>query len=479
VKPSVQENISRDHGTLKLVAVVGVAFALLIPAETPAAALAANPSQSLSGQFSASFPAALDLRTKFKPPPGDYLSLDPALLVVSCDRIKEALCRDLGLKPQWRGKIYLRLHSARSADETVVIVTEKMPVGWNYRVELPDVMEQRRFVRAIVHVLLMEIANREGGSRPAEIPPWLAEGFAQQLLASDGLSIILPPPGAVENGLHIRRQDVQLTDSRAQNGPNTRRLNPLTGAQKTLRACAPLTFEQLSWPADEAALGESSDAFRSSAQLFVDRLLRLPNGPACLRAMLEGLPRRYNWQFAFFDGFEAHFKKPLDVEKWWALQLVQFTGRDLMQTWTVEESWNKLDEILHASVGVRVRPNDLPLPTEVSLQTILREWDQTSQGQVFQRKLQELDTLRLHVAQEVIAVVDEYRQVIGTYLEKRDAPRAFSFLRRRTAVLDRAAKTAIQQLDALDAASQPLRPAPLAPPAPVAAVAGPDHAPAR
>jgi hypothetical protein len=195
--------------------------------------------------------------------------------------------------------------------------------------------------------------------------------------------------------------------------------------------------------------------------------------------MLEGLPRRYNWQFAFFDGFEAHFKKPLDVEKWWALQLVQFTGRDLMQTWTVEESWNKLDEILHASVGVRVRPNDLPLPTEVSLQTILREWDQTSQGQVFQRKLQELDTLRLHVAQEVIALVDDYRQVIGAYLEKRDAPRAFSFLRRRTAVLDRAAKTAIQQLDALDAASQPLRPAPPAPPAPVAAVAGPDHAPAR
>jgi len=83
---------------------------------------------------------------------------------------------------------------------------------------------------------------------------------------------------------------------------------------------------------------------------------------------------------------------------------------------------------------------------------------------------------RLRVAQETIGAVDSYRQVIGNYLDKRDAPRTFSFLRRRTAVLDRLTLATIQQLDALDATCQALRPSP---PAPVTATAATDPAPAR
>ena len=460
---------------LKLVVAFGLTLALAGPFATRAG-VAPNMAQSRSGQFSASSPPAVAFARKFTPPPGNYISLEPALLVVSCDRIKEALYRDLGLGAQWRGKIALRLHAAQSADETVTIISEKMPGVWNYRVEMPDVMEQRRYVRAIVQVLLVEIASRDAVSRPAEIPAWLAEGLAQELLARDGVAIILTPPDTTDNGLPIRRQDIHVTDSPAQTGPNTRRLNPLDQAQKTLRARAPLTFEQLSWPTDDLETGEGSDAFRASAQLFVDQLLRLPDGPACVRAMLDGLSRRYNWQFAFFEGFDAQFKKPLDVEKWWALQVVQFTGRDLRQTWTIEESWSKLDEILRAPVGVRVRPNELPLRTEVTLQTILREWDQASQGQILQKKLQDLDALRMHVAQEMIAVVDNYRLVINTYLEKRDAPRTFSFLTRRKAVPDRVTRAAIQQLDALDATFQAMQPAP---PAPVTTANATDGSAAR
>jgi len=35
----------------------------------------------------------------------------------------------------------------------------------------------------------------------------------------------------------------------------------------------------------------------------------------------------YNWQFAFLQAFSATFQQPLDVEKWWSLQLLHFTGR--------------------------------------------------------------------------------------------------------------------------------------------------------
>src|SRR5215471_8421407 len=127
-----------------------MALALLTPMNAWAASAPSNTAQSRSGQFSVSFPPALVSLTKFTPPPGDYVRFEPALLAVSCDRIKGALNRDLGLNAPWRGKIFLRLHSARAADEVVAIVTEKTSFGWNYRVELPSVMEQKRYVRTIV-----------------------------------------------------------------------------------------------------------------------------------------------------------------------------------------------------------------------------------------------------------------------------------------------------------------------------------------
>ncbi len=55
-------------------------------------------------------------------------------------------------------------------------------------------------------------------------------------------------------------------------------------------------------------------------------LLGLKNGPAKLRALLAELPAHLNWQTAFFDAFDEDFKRPLDVEKWWALRVVNFAA---------------------------------------------------------------------------------------------------------------------------------------------------------
>jgi hypothetical protein len=78
----------------------------------------------------------------------------------------------------------------------------------------------------------------------------------------------------------------------------------------------------LSWPAAEQLVGERGELYRSSAQLFVHQLLNLPEGAACMRTMLEQLPLYYNWQFAFLHAFHELFPQPVDVEKWWSLQLV-------------------------------------------------------------------------------------------------------------------------------------------------------------
>jgi hypothetical protein len=402
--------------------------------------------RSYSGQFiirAGVAPAARPLNLETN---RNCVRLDPALLPISCERIKQILWRQLGATAPWSGKIFLSLYPARSADDVCFITSAQFRDGWQYQVELPDVADRARYVRAMVQVLLLEMANRTAGAHSAEIPTWLIEGFSEQLLASSQMAIILPPPGASSTGISIIPAFL-----------NARREDPLTAAHERLSTHPPLTFEQLSWPAADQLAGEAGEVYRSSAQLFVNGLLRLNDGRACLRAMIEELPQHYNWQFAFLHAFRACFQRPLDVEKWWALQVLHFTGRDLAQTWPAEESWQKLDQLIHSPVQVRAGTNDLPLRAEVTLQSIIREWDQQRQAPVLVVKLRELEMLRLRVAENLVPLVDEYRRVLQAYLQDHDKP-GLALPSRKKAAQRRAVEETVQQLDALDHRREASRP---------------------
>jgi len=310
------------------------------------------------------------------------------------------------------------------------------------------VVERSRYVRVMVQVLLLELANRSAGAHAAEIPVWLVEGLSQLLLASNDIDLILPPPRASPSGFNF---SATLR--------NTRKETLMEQAQKKLRGRPPLTFENLSWPPEEELSGDTGDLYRGSAQLFVGELLRLPDGRACLRAMVTQLPQNYNWQFALLRAFQASFERPLDVEKWWALAVVRAGGRDVTQTWTPEESWQKLDEAVHATVQVRTGANEPPLHRDASLQTVIREWDPARQNQAFNRALRELGLLRARIAQEYLGFVQDYSQTLVAFLQARDHSGAILPLTKK-AGRKRAIETAVQQLDALDARRAALRPAP-------------------
>jgi hypothetical protein len=223
----------------------------------------------------------------------------------------------------------------------------------------------------------------------------------------------------------------------------------------------PLTLQALSWPSEEQLSGEAVEAYRSSAQLFVHRLLHLKDGRSCLRAMLADLPRHLNWQISMLNAFHAHFASQLELEKWWALQLVNFTGRDLSNTWPSDESWSKLDQIVRSSVQVRTGTNEMPMHSEVSLQTIVREWDFLRQTEALQVKIQQLLLLRYQVSQDLAGLVDKYRVTLESYLKERNKTGSFRVLHGgpRT-IVDRAAQDTVNQLNALDARREELRSAP-------------------
>jgi len=326
----------------------------------------------------------------------------------------------------------------------ITITLEHFRDGWYYRVDLPDQLQRSRFVRAIVQVLLLEWANRNAGEHSAEIPAWLVDGLTQQLLTSSEMDLVVPPPVSAGNGPSVATTDIKW-----------RRENPLEQAHKELLQGPLLTFEQLSWPSED----QLSDAlYLGSAQLFVNELLRLKDGRACLVEMLAQLPAYYNWQLAFLRAFHNSFQKTLDVEKWWALTVVHFTGRELAQTWPGDESGRKLDALVHESIQIRSLTNDSPLHTEVSLQTIIREWDRVRQTQVLTSKIRELEMLRMRVADSFVPVVDGYRHALEGYLQRTKKGRFLLLPMFKKAALNRAMDETVQTLDELDSQRSELKP---------------------
>jgi hypothetical protein len=420
-------------------------------AAAPIAPIEARTALSRSGQFVVHAPAPTQKAFASHPPntSSNLLRLEFNELAVSCERIKELLVRELGGgSSPWRGKIHLSLYPAHPGEESILLASELFRDGWQYRLDLPELLERERYVRAIVQVLLLELANRTSTGRSAEIPLWLLEGVTQHLLAESDIQILFQPA-------HTGAYGVGLSSTNYMG----RRGNPIDHVRKLFRDRPPLSFEELSWPTDDPLSAENAARYRCSCQLFVSELLRLKNGPACLREMVAQLPEHYNWQLAFLRAFQAYFQRPLDVEKWWSLQRVQFTRHDPAQTWPLAESWRQLEAALNWHMEVRAVTNELPLHAPVTLQLTLLESDSARRVQALRSKLVELDLLRPRMSRELLPLLDAYRQAVANYLLSRSKPEPFRLFgasgnNERTLTTE-----TTQRLDALDARLSALRPA--------------------
>ncbi len=375
----------------------------------------------------------------------DFVCLSPALVPVSCERLKELVWRELGVSGPWSGKVFLNLYPAYSAADTLLLTCDLFREGWQYALNVPEVVDRSRFVRGVVQATVLELANRGAVEHSAEVPAWLVEGLSRELLASNDKEVLVPTLRRGTGTLPLGAVNL-----------NAYKKGSLEQAHRFFTANTPLTFEELSWPGPEAWEGESGERFGFSAQLLVSELHRLTNGPACLRAFVAELPQHYNWQFAFFHAFQAQFPQPLEVEKWWSLRVLHFCGRDLTQTWSAAQSRETLDELLRPAAQVRATTNSLPQPAEAQLQTVIRDWDYTAQTATLQAKLRELELARLRMAPDWVPLVDQYHQVIQTFLRGRDKS-GLTHLRSKDTAQRRAAEEAIKQLNALDAQRQTMR----------------------
>ena len=366
-----------------------------------------------------------------------YVRLDPALLAVSCERIKSAVLAELGMGDLWKGKVYISLQPVRADREPIVLTSVRYRDGWSYGLEIPEQVDRARLVKSVVEVLLLEIANRRARELSAELPLWLSEGLAAHLEATSLSGFALEPE------TRIVRQG--------------RRLQPIDAIRERLRTHAPLTLNELSWPGDDQLSEERLGIYQSCAQVFVSELLRLRDGRACLRDMLARLPESLNWQTSFLRSFGAHFQRLIDVDKWWTLHVVHLTGLGFTSAWGREESCKQLDDILTTPVQVRLNPTELPITTQVTLQNIVREWDFQQQQPVLLQKLNLLQALRWRASRETAGLVDGYRQVLEFYLQQHKGLGSSPSRKGPPPNLNVLLKIATKRLDDLDAQRAALR----------------------
>lgn len=425
---------------------LGLALLLAAPARGQLPVDGRDSAASVSGQFlvvrqedGAATAPLLNL-----PADTNVVHLEPAVLAVAAERFKLALWRQLDFPANatWSGKICLRLHPARSPNDTVTIAASPFLNHWNYEVELPDSISKTRYARALAGVLLLEIANRGAapGGHSAELPSWLVDGMAQALLATDDGQVVLSLARNNDEDLPINR----LNETR-------RGYDPLAATRRILQSAPALSFDQLSWPTDQQMEGADGGVYYASAQLFQSELLGLKNGRGKMRALLAELPQHLNWQTAFYRAFGADFKRPLDVEKWWALRVINFTEHSPGPLWTAEVSVTRLQELLSVPVEFRGQSNALPGHAEISLQAALQSLSPEQRDAVIENVIRELALVEFRLAPPFGGLAEAYRQTLAGFLGELQQTRVSAVNKHGVPPSQRTSvATAVKQLNALD-----------------------------
>ena len=435
-------------------------------AQAPAQAQAPGPGQrfplelattSQSGQFVVVGPRVPGLSPPREFQPGSApRTLTPQTLAVACDRIKTETLRVLSIPDVWRtagARIHVTIEPTLRTNLPVPIEASPYEATWKFQVRVPSSLSEERLTRAIVQAVLLDLANRAGNQRAAEAPLWLTEGVTRFVLQSS-VEGTLPAP-ETRTSMEVRRQET------------------LAQVREQLSRFEPPSFHELSQPDLDAMPDRAWQRYAAAAHLCLHELRRLPEGDARLRAWIFGLQNHWNWQTGFIESFQPIFRSLLDTEKWWAITLANFTGRDAAQAWPAEFTLRKLDEALQP---VGILPGAGSRARRMPLAEIIADWDFQRQLPVLRQLLQQLHAIRINAPPDLRPILFRYIDLVDTYLDSRSRVGLTPLVRGQAPVSPKlVVREATQRLRDLDAeraqAAQDLTPSPAPqPPSPSASL---------
>lgn len=327
--------------------------------------------------------------------PTNSVIVEADFLALTAERVRRALTSELPALANNHDSIELGILPQAPADASITIGTTVFSDGIKYRVAIPPVVDQTRLVKGLLTVLLTQYANY-GGERPVELPTWLIEGMAQQLYFSVGSRLVVDHRSTA---FEVVARDFQVR------------------TRETLRTNTSFTFHELTTFAPPPPNSSAEMLYQSGAHLLVQSLLQRPNGRTQFADFLQRLSKNWNWQTAFREAF--HFERMLDVEKWWALAVVEFTTRDQRQAWSTSLSLQKLDALLATRLEIHNATNSLPETRLVDLAYLLEHTDWDIQAEALNEKISQLSFIAPHFAPQVGSLALEYKQAFESYLGRR------------------------------------------------------------
>jgi hypothetical protein len=314
------------------------------------------------------------------------------MVAMACDRVKRALLSTLGLRDDWTSEIHVFIDPNLQAGQ-ISLTTVPVGRGSAFRLGIPPEMKELDLDRVVLHAVLLEKSNHGAGVAANNIPNWLTEGLVRCLRARDASFLSVQ---------RINFLDVRPSQALA--------------LRKQFTSRQPLSFDELCWP--ESLDAEKRTRFTPSTELFVYELLNLPDGAICLGRMIKDSPNYLNWQFAFQNSFRQYFRRPVDVEKWWAVTWVRMLGTDPSEMWTYGDVWDKFDTSLRTTLTIQTNLTSRPVRKVISLQETIRDLPLAKQDNPLEMMLLRLHEVRSHVPRPVDALALQYQQVITNYLAK-------------------------------------------------------------
>ncbi len=344
-----------------------------------------------------------------------YIVIQPDALAVCAERVKARLLAQLAAPDRWRGRVHLFIRPGDRVAEPSTMKAILFADGWHYSLEIPERVEARPLVRSLLLVLLTEIANRHPGSHTPEIPYWLVDGLTGILLAEVGPDLV------PQSNQLLAKFSTRLGDW-GELRPNDRSGSYTDHAQELrayLQHHPALTFNDLALPGPAELTGNQQETFRICSQVLVKELLRLPQGNQLLWEMLARLTESFNWQTAFVRTFGRYFPRSADVEQWWAVTLMQFSGHDEANAWSHADSLKELDQILGVPVEVRNSKDAPPQNAIVPLQRVVKDMPFAQQQQVLLTKIGQLEMLQANASHDVVPLATGYLNALQDYLSER------------------------------------------------------------
>jgi hypothetical protein len=433
---------------MKLIPLLFLIFCVAMSASARTVTSTSRQFSVTGGESGGFFPVGRDNR------PG-LVTLEPELLTVSAERIKSALLSELHEPDRFQGRIQLFIRPVGPEAMPIGIVSTHYADGWQYTVEVPERVDEKKLLAALVDVLLAEMSNRTPGDHAAELPAWFVFGMAEQLAFNVGPDLIARRN--LEIGVQGRKTGIYPGKFSGHTIWQSATSDRLRDIRDLLRTNAPVSFRELTLANGSQFMGSRSAVYLASAQLLVKELLRLDPPKRHASQFLGNLSRTWNWQTSFYASYQPWFTKPLDAEKWWSLTLLDFTGQQQAMTWDIGYTMQRLESLLMTSAELRIATNDLPHRASLQLPTLVRTWRIANQVDALRPKIGQLEALEYRSNPFAVELIHDYRIAIQTYLDKVEgkdvSPGQRNDLQQRLRV---AGIEFLQQLDRLDTRRQKL-----------------------